>query len=187
MSNLVIVEALGVDATHVYILCPFCGHIHWHGSGKGKDTPFHGSRVPHCTEEVEDEYQEYAIVVTPTTISKLSGHITEKEKAAWKKREKITTTWAKKARQYREWRRVRDIVMPKLETALHERGVVQLSDLVDPFSEDYVPIKEWLKHIGLRHLPRMGYRIVDENLAGPDICRLYREGKRTENKDKEAP
>ena len=39
------VYPVALDKTHVYIVCPYCGHIHLHGAGGGD---FEGHRIAHC-------------------------------------------------------------------------------------------------------------------------------------------
>lgn len=36
---------VALDKTHVYIVCPYCGHIHLHGAGGGD---YEGHRIAHC-------------------------------------------------------------------------------------------------------------------------------------------
>lgn len=36
---------IATDRAHVYIVCPYCGEIHIHGSGGGN---YEGHRVEHC-------------------------------------------------------------------------------------------------------------------------------------------
>jgi len=40
-----IVYPFALDDIHVYIVCPYCGEIHAHGSAKGD---YEGMRVSHC-------------------------------------------------------------------------------------------------------------------------------------------
>lgn len=37
---------VGVDQIHVYIICPYCGSFHQHGSSGGEK--YEGGRVSHC-------------------------------------------------------------------------------------------------------------------------------------------
>ena len=39
------VYPVALDKTHVYIVCPYCGHIHLHGAGGGD---YEGHRIAHC-------------------------------------------------------------------------------------------------------------------------------------------
>lgn len=39
------VHPIALDKAHVFIVCPYCGHIHLHGAGGGD---YEGHRVEHC-------------------------------------------------------------------------------------------------------------------------------------------
>ena len=65
--------AIAVNTVHVYVMCPFCGKVHVHGSGGDFTKEDYGYRVPHC-----GAAEEYRIVTNAGTIRK-SGLITVSE------------------------------------------------------------------------------------------------------------
>lgn len=57
--------AIAVNTVHVYVLCPFCGKVHIHGSCGDITKEDYGFRVPHC-----GATEEYRIVTNADTIRK---------------------------------------------------------------------------------------------------------------------
>lgn len=41
---------VGYDPVHIYILCPYCGEIHMHGTNNAMKTGDYGHRLAHCRE-----------------------------------------------------------------------------------------------------------------------------------------
>jgi hypothetical protein len=68
-----VAKAIAVNDVHVYVLCPFCGKVHVHGSRGDITKEDYGYRVPHCRAT-----EEYRIVTNADTIRK-SGLITGSE------------------------------------------------------------------------------------------------------------
>jgi hypothetical protein len=68
-----VARAIAVNAVHVYVMCPFCGKVHVHGSGGDFTKEDYGYRVPHCRVT-----EEYRIVSNADTIRK-SGLFTGSE------------------------------------------------------------------------------------------------------------
>lgn len=41
------IKPIGVDQNQIYIVCPYCGEFHQHGTADGE---YAGSLVPHCVD-----------------------------------------------------------------------------------------------------------------------------------------
>jgi hypothetical protein len=85
-------EAIVVDNIHVYIICPYCGLVHQHGSMRRSDLENYGHRSSHCfLHERNRKYLDrladdkgYEIVTTPATIRKHGDTITKRDLKVWK-------------------------------------------------------------------------------------------------------
>lgn len=62
-----IAEAIAVNRVHVFVLCPFCGEIHLHGSGGKIHEDAYGGRGAHCIDRTAS-CTDYNIQCTPRTV-----------------------------------------------------------------------------------------------------------------------
>ena len=124
MLELLEAEAIAVDHVHVYVICPFCGKVHLHGSVGNISLNGYGSRVPHCTWPDPSPEGQYEIITTPATIRKESGAITNRDLKAWEwKQKRLREAILKKRRAEEEARNAEALVSALEEFSAHHNSI----------------------------------------------------------------